>query len=517
LWALWKNNMTYRLLRLNCQRNSTVSKTNDTWAGHWKSMALETLRDTPFPSMFRGDPSDTTDKWLQYILCPGRFTEATLETAVALFGKESGSVKGEKRRPMSNMSLPDRICSTVAWTASLDRDSDGGMNYEQFRHNTNSQWSKFCRLLLELDKLRGEALSLVIDPEGEMPWVVLADGITAVRDCSPVEKIWHSNEKEDPGTEHVARPLFAAAAFRDSFSEHFLHSCKTMLLEEIYQDPSFTVPARMRTFYDKCDFANHIGDDDYNRLSNELKGFRGLTAQVYSAMLELMSSSQDFDKRPQIRPLGEFGNKLILRGVQETVELHRNICFDQILLLVLVEAEVNNVEEGVQFETAAVYDHLITVLKRLELINWLASTQISLPSKKVERSNSITEKSTSTQKKSPPTLETITILEGVLRHLFGLDLRRYESMSSVITEVIIQICAPDSEYEAPTSVIQCFLLKHDRPDLALDFTRFASSDPFSVYIQCRANLAVNDPVTAATFFKKAAFGLGEPYQNMRKR
>jgi len=337
-----------------------------------------------------------------------------------------------------------------------------------------------------------------------MPWVVLSDGITAVRDCSSLERIWHSNEKEDPSTEHVARPIFAAAAFRDSLSDHFLHSCKAALLEEVFQEPNLTIPARMSAFYDKCDFANQIGNDDFNRLSSDLRGFKGLTARVYSAMLELMNSSASFDKRPQNRPLGEFGNKLVVRGVHETVELHRNICFDQIILLVLVEAEVNTAEEGVQVETARIYDHLITMLKRLELINWLATTQISLPIKK----DNILNNSPNAQKKHTPSKETITILEGVLRHLFSLDLRPLECMSSVITEVIIQICAPDSEYEAPTSVIQCFLLKHDRPDLALEFSRFAGSDPFSVYVQGRANLAANDPQTAAMLFKKAAFGIG---------
>lgn len=512
LWALWKNNMTYRLLSLDFQRSSTVSRTNDTWAGPWKAMATESLHETPFPAMFSGDPSDTTDKWLHYILCPGRFTAATLETAISIFGKKTGGPKYEKRK---NLPIPDRLCSTVALMASLDRGSDGGMNYDQFRQTTHEQWSRFCRLLLELDKQRGEALSLEIDSQGDLPWIILADGVAVVRDCSPLERIWHSNEKDDPNTKHVAYPLFAAASFRDSFSDHFQHSCKTMLLEEVFQEPSLTVPARMTAFYNKCDFASQIGNDEFNRLSDDLEGFKGLTTQVYGAMLELMNPSDDFDKRPQSRPLGEFGNKLVARGVQETVELHRNICLDQIVLLVLVEEEVNNAEDGVQFETAAAYDHLITMMKRLELINWLASTQISLPIKTIERANSVTDNNASVLKK--PAMETITILEGVLRHLFSLDLRPYENMSSVITEVVIQICAPDSEYEAPTSVIQCFLLKHDRPDLALEFSRFAGSDPFSVYIQGRANLAANDPTTAATLFKKAAFGIAHLDRTKRHR
>jgi nuclear pore complex protein Nup160 len=509
LWALWKNNVTYRLLKVEFSRNSTASVARDIWDGTWMSMATETLRESPMPAALPGDPSDSTDKWLEFILCPGRFTTATLETGVAIYGNRRGAAKEISRR---NTSLLDRMCATVASTASLDRDADGGMNYEQFRRTTNEHWSTFYRLLLELDKRRGEALSLVVDPQGQMPWVVLADGITAIRDCSRLEQIWHNNKQENPATEHVARPLAAAAAFRDSFSDNFLHNCKAMLLDDIFQEPSLTTPARMRAFYDKCDFANQVGDEEYSRLVTDLKhGFKILTPQVYRALLELMSSSEDFDKRQQVLPLAEFGNKLVVKGVQETVELHRNVCFDQLVLLVLLEVEINHGEEGIQFETALVYDHLIQMLKRLELLHWLASTQISLPIKKLERSNSVTDKTSSLVKKSTPSMETITVLEGVLRHLFSLDLRPYELMSSVITEVIIQICAPDSEYEAPTSVIQCFLLKHDRADLAMEFCRFAGHDAFAIYVQGRANLAANDAATAASLFKKAAFGLGKRF------
>jgi nuclear pore complex protein Nup160 len=81
-------------------------------------------------------------------------------------------------------------------------------------------------------------------------------------------------------------------------------------------------------------------------------------------------------------------------------------------------------------------------------------------------------------------------------------------MSSALTEVIIQICAPDSEYEAPPAVIQCFLLKYGRADLAIEFSRFAANDAFSTYVQGRACLASNDASTASMLFKKAAFGIG---------
>jgi nuclear pore complex protein Nup160 len=342
-----------------------------------------------------------------------------------------------------------------------------------------------------------------------MPCVALADGVAAIRDCSGLEQIWHNPEAVPAGSEHVAALVMSAAAFRDSFSDQLLHSCNTTLLGELFEEPTLVDPARMRVFYEKCDFANQIGEEEYAQLVANLGGnFKDVTLQVYEALLELMSASEDVDKRPHLHPLAEFGNKLVVKGVQETIELHRNICLDQLVLLVLIEAEINHGEEGIQFETAAVFTQLIAMLKRLELISWLSRTEISLPMARTERSNSITEKKSSLAKRAAPSTETVTVLEGVLRHLFVLDTRRDESLCSALTVVVTQICAPDSEYEAPPAVIQCFLLKHERPDLAVEFSRFAAKDPFSTYIQGRACLEANDVLTAGMLFKKAAFGIG---------
>ena len=506
LWTLWKNNTTYRVQKLDFQVGSNA-RVRDAWASGWEAMAMETIRETTLPSVYPGDASDATDKWLEFILTPGRFTLATIEAGLAIYERGLGETKDAVQ---SSGPLPERMCSTIASTVLLGRTSAAHMDFEQYRMTTNTQWLRFYRLLVELDKQRGEALSLIVGARGEMPLIALADGVVAVRDCSGLERIWHNPDMVQSGAEHVAALVMSAVAFRESFSDQLLHSCKTTLLGELFGEPTLIDPARMRLFYEKCDFANLIGEDDFNQLVVNLGGsFKDVTPQAYDVLLDLLSASDEVDRRPQLFPLAEFGNKLVLKGVQETIELHRNICFDQLVLLILIEAEINHGEEGIQFEAAPVFSQLLAILKRLELIAWLSSTQISLPLARTERSNSITENSTGLMKKAAPTVETVTVLEGVLRHLFGLDTRNDESQLSALTEVITQVCAPDSEYETPPAVIQCFLLKHDRPDLALDFSRFAVNDPFSTYVQGRASLISNDPLSAAMLFKKSAFGIGK--------
>lgn len=504
LWVLWKNNITYRVQKLQFQ-SATTSRVHNAWTNGWEAMATETLRDAALPAILPSDHSDVTDKWLEYITAPGRFTAATIDTGLSIYERGLGS-KDIARR---SGPLEERMCLTIASLVSLGRTSDSNMEYEPFRIATDTQWRRFYRLLCELDKQRGEALSLIIDPQGEMPWVVLADGITAIRECSGLERIWHNQDAVQPGTEHVAALVTAAAALRDTFSEQMTHTCHTALLEELFEEPSLIDTARMRVFYDKCDLANQIGDEEYAQLQNNLGGgFKDVTPQVYGALLDLMSASEDVDKRSQLLPNAKFGNKLILKGVQETVELHRTACLDQLVLLILIEAEINHGEEGIGFETADVFRQLVIMLKRLELINWLTKKQISLPLPK-ERSASISASDKSLNKKAPPTTEKVTVMEGVLRHLFGFDPQKDESMPQALTELIIQICAPESEYETPAPVTQCFLLKHDRADLAMEFSRFSELHPFDIYVQGRTCLVCNDAFAASMLFKKAAFGIGK--------
>lgn len=502
IWTLWKNNTTFRVQKLEFQ-SASHARVRDAWKSGWVAMAGETLREAPLPTVFHGDTSDGTDKWLEYILAPGRFARATMETGLAIYEGGLGAKDSSRR----SGTLAERMCSSVASTVSLGRTSDRTMDFEQFRVATDMQWRRFYRLLIELDKQRGEALSLVLDPQGEMPWVILADGVSAVRDCSFLEQIWHNPDVASSGAQHVAALVTAAASLRDSLSDQFHYSCSAALLGELFEAPSLIDPTRMRSFYDRCDFANQIGDEEFNQLQTNLGGgFKDITPEVYEALLGLMSASEDVHRGQNLLPLAEFGNKLFVKGVQETVELHRNICLDQLVLLILVEAEVNHGEDGIQFETAAIFRQLIVRLQRLELINWLSKTQISLPLSR-ERSNSLVEKTTLAKKPTPNT-EMITVLEGVLRHLFGFDIRSGDSMSSALTEVLIQICDPESQYEASPAMIQCFLLKHARADLAREFSRFTDEDAFSTYIQGRVCLASNDASTAAMLFKRAAFGIG---------
>jgi nuclear pore complex protein Nup160 len=507
LWILWKNNTTYRVQKVDFQMDSSAHMRN-AWANGWSSMASETLMETALPTLLPSDPSDCTEKWLEYILFPGRYTAATIETALSIYEK---GLRGSKDISLrSSKTLAERMCSVVASTTNMDRNSEGLAEYDHFRMAADMQWRRFYRLVAELDKQRGEALSLAFDPEHQMAWVITADGLSAIRECSFIEKLWH-NPDNSGGDDTVTRLVSAASLFRDSFSDGLLHNCEAILTAELFRGLSFADVQSVRSFYDKCNFAGQIVDEDYTQLLANLGGsFRGLKNDVYQSLLEAMTTSEEYDTRLERLPFAALGMKAVVRGVQETIHLHRTICLDQLMLLVFVEMEVDQEEEGVQLETAPVCKHLLTRLKRLELLSWLSKTQMLLSIPRLERSNSMTDSVSSTSTKRSEELKKVTVLEGILGHLWGLIAHSGESTASLLTDILERICDPDSDYELEPALMQCFLLKLERPDLALEISRFCGQDPFSIYIQGRAHLLAKDLPAAAVYFKKAAFGLGMP-------
>ncbi|RKF83164.1 Nucleoporin NUP120 [Golovinomyces cichoracearum] len=510
MWVLWKNNVTFQLMKLECLTRYTEKQLK--YSGQaWQRVALDQVRDIPIPKILSCDPSDVTDKWLEFILFPGRFSTATIETGLVTYEQGLGI---EKEASNKSRSLVDWMCTSIASTVELPCTSDGRLGFEQFRSATHSQWMRFYRLLIDLHEQRGEALSLIIDPEGQTPWVLLADGISIIRECSKLEKIWH-NLNTTERNDIVSNVLFAAKSFRNSFGDNLSYACNSLLLEEVHQESPLSIGARIIQFYEKSDFENQIGDEEYEELLGNLDGhFKHINPIVLTDIIELLSFSRDFDRDSLVLPLTRFGNKILVKGVQQIVQLYRCICVDQLILLIYAKnldnnpeethIEENDPEDGIPIETAPTYNQLLKILSRLELIHWLTITQISLPDVSTEALSSVTAYG-----------KNVTIFEGILPHLFSLKLREDQKMSSLVTEILLQICTADGGFEISPAEIQCFLLKHNRPDLAMECSRFAYSDSFSIYILGRVYLAVGEGLKAAVQFRKAAAGLALPNSKQR--
>ncbi|CEJ90670.1 Putative Dna repair protein rad51 [[Torrubiella] hemipterigena] len=493
LWTLWKNNLTYRVQRLELDRERMEQNWHLRWDGVYSETGLVTAQ-TSGPC----DPQDVTEKWLQLILQPGRFTKATLEAALAIYerglGKSRDSGKGR--------GLAESICSVLGSTATLDRSSSGAMDYEQFRAASESQWRRFYRLLIELDKQRGEAICLCFDAHSEMAWVVCSDLVSAIRQCSAVEHIYHNLSMPYEDSQNQAALINSGLQFVDGFSDNYLQLCHAALRPELFEESPKTDLERIQYFSDKAGFWRGITDDDCAQIADVLgQNFGLVTNELYGKLIDLVLAPAATKGHSLQQPLTEFGRKLVMSATRDSLDLLWKICFSQLILLVHMEFEFDTEDEALhnRVDIGAVFRQLVGILRRLELLKWLSQTDISVPLFKPVKG--------APQTKRGDEVQTVTALEANVDHLLGFSKNGDEFAPKSLTDLVANLCAPDSDIEVSPSLIQCSLVKRERADLANDLTPFCDQSPFSVYVQGRVALALKDFGSAALSFRRAAIGM----------
>ena len=500
MWTLWKNNMTYRVQRLALDRKDMARS----WDESWEGVFSETNAWTPQTSG-PCDPTDVTEKWLQTILQPGRFTKATLSTALSIYEQSLGVSKEATK----GRGIAEAICTVLASTASLEKGESGSMDYEQFRSSSEIQWRRFYRLLLELDKQRGEAIGLVIDPEADMTWIVCADMLSAVRECSPMERLYHNTSSPEEEQEQHAALINAGLIFVDGFSDNFIQISEAVLRSELFEESSKTDLERIQYFSDKSGFWRGITDEDCAQVVELLgQNFALVTDKLYKEVLDLVALPINAKKGKLVHPLSDFGQRLTIKAVQESAELYWRICFSQLILLVHMEFEFDNEEDALhhRVDIGSVYRQLIDTLRRLELLKWLARNETSVALVKDKSSGP------GSTKKLAEDYQLVTALESSVGHLLGVGSLKKESLSVAITDLVTNLCDPDSDIEISPPHVQCSLIRQERADLALDLAPFSDQSAFSVYVQGRVFLALKDFASAAVSFRKAAVGMSKSSQ-----
>lgn len=504
LWALWKNNMTYRVQKLAFADDDIKSAWKDGW--------VAVVSETPVPPAATSGPNDPTDvaeKWLQLVFYPGRFTRPTLETALAIYERSLGMQRNTSSR--NQKGLAELISTTLASTAALERTSLGEMNYDQYRATSEIQWRRFYRLLVELDKQRGEALSFAVDEVLGMTWVVCADSLSAVSGCSQLEQLQQNYAPEEEGLQKPFALINAAFNFVDGFSDSMLQICNAILRSELFEDSSKTDYERIQYFSDKTGFWRQVTEDDCSAVVKALgQNFNVVSIGLYQETLRLILATDNARNRSIQYPLTDFGKKLVVRSVQETAEFRWKFCFSQLILLVHMAFEFEQDEDALynRIDIGAVFRQLVTSLRRLELLLWLSRNELSIPIVRPDRAIGLSDSHT-LPKRPYDDVQVATVFEASVGHLLGLGDLRDEPLSTCLTKLATDICAPDSDTELSTALIQCSLLTRDRPDLALDLAAFCDRDPFSTYVQGRVFLSLKDFEAAATYFKKAAYGMSK--------
>lgn len=509
LWTLWKHNLSYRVRAIQVRAKSSRGPFSASWSG----VALDNPSHDPGEAT-RCDSADETERWLDLIFSPDRFSKSILETALAMFEKGSGTAKDTL--PKGTKSIVESICAVVGSTITLRHNQNGDIHYEDYRKDAKVEWQKFYRLLVELDKQRGEALSLVVDSELGMPWVLCADLTGAIRHCSNLDLVSHNMATPEKNSEDVARLIQTGLDFVGHFKPDIQQLCRAALRSEMFEDSDMTDEERLQHFYDKSAFYLAVGDDVANEVVENLgQNFMTVTSALYEDLFDLLKADNDENNYELLYAFTSLGRNLVVRATQDAAEMYWQILFSQLILLVHMEFEIETEEDTLhaRFDVGAVYRKMLEALRRLEHVKWMTRTEMVAPGKSQSVSGG---SSPVLSKRGKEESQTITALEGILGHLLGIPETDIQPLMSRITDVVTNLCAYDSDIELLPHLHQCFLLKADRPDLALQLGPFADKDSFSTYVQGRVFLALQDYDTAAEYFKKAAVGLSISVRTINK-
>jgi nuclear pore complex protein Nup160 len=510
LWVLWKNNLTYRVQRTGfCTRQDAIQVP-------WEQGHDGVLNDDQIAtaqSSGPSEPTDPTEKWLQLIFAPGKFSASTLETALAVFEQGLGSSRESTSR--GSRGIAEAVCAVLGSATTLGMTDDGEVDFEQFRSTSEIQWRRFHRLLIEMDKQRGEALSLVLDPETGLIATVCADLVSVIRKTGELDRICHNLTASAVDEEPVYRLVSAGLAFVGSFSDGMWQLSNAALQAELFEDSSRTDEERIQAFSDKAGFWRQVSEEDCAQVVEVLgEKFMTVTPTVYQDLFASIAARDDAMSQEERRPLTELGRQLVVKGIQDAAELQWQILFSQLILLVHMEFEFDEESEALhsRFDIGSTFRQLLDALRRLEHLRWLGKTEVRMPGSKSARST-LAPGPTTAVKHATDDSVSITALEAIVGHLFGLTDAERQSLYSGVTDIIVNMCAPDSDTELLPHIHQCWLLKQDRPDLALELSPFCDQDPFSTYVQGRTYLALMDYVAAAGYFRKAAYGLSKCFQS----
>lgn len=527
MWILMRSNRRHKLYKLRFE----IQDIPNVWQEQWSIAASEILDDHPSPQMSDLDPEDATDKWIDFILYPGKYPETVLETALALYCSErSVSI------PNAKAPLKARMCSAITLQVGS---ANAGNDVVKYRSMIDQEWMVLWQDIRDLDKSRWEILSLAYDDSAEMPFIVFAGGSSAVRTCDKIEIIAHNSPavlgnsvsmleapsiELDPGSEpklpdELATILAAAAAFRQSFSYSLRQICNSVLAEELWLDPSYSIPLRIQSFYDRCNFGEEIGSAPFDDLTSALErigGFNGLESDVLLSILDEFSHNLPPENPEFLHTL--YGRKVLVRGAQEMIALRERVLFDLLALVVFVDMEIDREEMPmVNFDAPRIYAALLDLLRQYQIMQWLAKNA------RAEKSRGPVKLTTTDSPPNDPSNDHAKI-SSILENLFALDVpaqsREMQSQSEALTHGIQDLLQwtmggddPTIDMDQVPVYVQTNLLANRNTDLASDFLKYQPSTVWSTYIKGRLHLFKGETTEAAIYFKKAAFKLCKHFFN----
>jgi hypothetical protein len=526
--------------------HETTEATMRDWEESWVSVnagrqTVEVLDSlAPSEEVIEGSAlqvASVADEWLRFLLFPGRFTVPTLETALQVYNKAIS-------RTVSNAALrtplKDRISSAV--TARVPRGHDE-------TELPLSPWQVFYGLVRDLHKRRGDALSFVVDPWDQLPWVVTSDTASPIRTCTELElcqlnqaiadkvvepELILSDSQLSDGSQ-IGILLRIASDFRSRLPAAFQVEFKRAVLIELLEESPTSVPDRMRDVGERCALGEQISEEDFENLEDAVEAAGGYSVFANENFHRILDSLvQHVTGRELDEQITRFGVRSLMRTTQEIIGLNTEALLDLLSILLfivdefdpaeLVQSVTGNVDPPAKdldameddsdtaktFSAAALFTELLKVLREHEVLQFLTTRQRQEGGKSRRRSGSLSGSLGSST--VAETAYTCTLLES----MFIGDWAQIKCQEEMTVPAQITYLSRAwlstldlSQYDQYTAHVLADLIKHRNLALAKEFLPFTPVTGWSSYLRGRLYLATGEYAEAASWFKKAAFAMCE--------
>ena len=529
LWVLWRNNSLYQLYTLHFDFESLVTD----WSTNWVSTAMELRRQEPPPVVVPSDVVDPTEKWLKYMLQPNRFSPEVLETALSIYQEALRPFASTPGALKKSLSLPERLCSTIAATVSLRKFADDDMDFTRYQADTDSKWRQFWQITEDLNRRRFEPISLAYDSYHEIPWLLLSDSCAVIRESSSTELLLHNSGPDlySEGAKIADRWLHrnltaevgetfgqachlmkVASGFRKRFPVELEAACQGAIEAEIFTEPSSSIPDRTDAFRDRCDFSEGISNkvlDGLLAAMNEHLNIYNLPTEAFFTIIDTIPLG--FPGKDSDLLATHFGVMVTVNGVQETISHTRKLLVDLLVLVVFLDGEIEQ-EQGSNFDAAGLFSSLISLLREYEMMAWLSSNVRKCSDRPTGGADDASGSPISL--KSPSSGNKGVRVATVLEDLFASDIKPRQAigLSQCYTLTlgihdVLSWVTHQGEVAYPNALvyIQCDLIAKNNIDLAWDFLRFQATTSWATYVKGRLYVAMSEFDTAALYFRKAAY------------
>ncbi|KAH7130583.1 nucleoporin Nup120/160-domain-containing protein [Dendryphion nanum] len=529
LWIRARTGPSSKVYSLKFDLYDDSTKLAQIWKDDWISvnsgpLTVEGLKSNPAnPNEDDADALEVynhglPERWLDFLFYPGRFTTATLETALVILRR--GLERTKTTQVTFKGSLKERLSVIVASLAASKRSSSDDL--DDYEDALAAQWQAYYGLVKDLHKRRGEALSFAFDRGSEMPWLVLSDSLSAIRQSSqletftanasvlaspkslsgPLRKAFPKSESRD-----VSRLLNAAAGFRKSLSSSFHRQLEHQVEIEILQTQSLSIFDRMELMEQNVDVLGRVSEEDISILVEDLgMNVRDLTSEIFYRAIQTLVQEEEGQVNKK-RQIARFGLKALVRVSQESLDTNYNVLLDLLVLILFMQFEEDLSDD---FEASEIFVEIINQLKDCLVLSWLAGNAWAHQSPTGHASETLMKTLLETFKSSRKLPFTQTLLEGIFGHQVCESAIPRGLKSELLTywsRVWLTQLFKQQGYDASLDDIMGILLSQKEYDFASKFSKFLTDGTWGTYLKGRMHISLGENDLASICFQKSAYNL----------